>query len=176
MNIPLLHSEYVTFSERLLEYFCRVYKDSTFANQSSFFYSDILNQQDEIHYTGNPSSADVPMSEPKAKKEPSKRPLAKAKEEACWESYDEEDNEAVPIIATPAKKQTPPSSEPQTRKVFLNKEVKVTTTKLKDSQAEEQKQRPRSPPRQLKTVTFILPFATPGSGKSFCWEVLRKHL
>ena len=32
VNIPLLHTEYVTFSERLLEYFCKVYKDSTFAN------------------------------------------------------------------------------------------------------------------------------------------------
>jgi hypothetical protein len=46
VNIELLHSEYVTFSEKLLAYFCKVHKDSTFANQSSFFYSDILNQQD----------------------------------------------------------------------------------------------------------------------------------
>jgi hypothetical protein len=25
-------------------------------------------------------------------------------------------------------------------------------------------------------VTFIIPFATPGSGKSFCWEAIKKHL
>jgi len=31
-NIELLHSEYVTFSEKLLEHFCKVHKDSTFAN------------------------------------------------------------------------------------------------------------------------------------------------
>lgn len=49
-NIHLLHTEYVTFSEKLLAYFCKVHKDSTFANQSSFFYSDILNQQNQIHF------------------------------------------------------------------------------------------------------------------------------
>jgi len=52
-NIHLLHTEYVTFSEKLLQYFCKVFKDSTFANQSSFFYSDVLDRQDEIVYTGN---------------------------------------------------------------------------------------------------------------------------
>ena len=31
-NIELLHTEYVTFSEKLLAYFCKVFKDSTFAN------------------------------------------------------------------------------------------------------------------------------------------------
>jgi hypothetical protein len=32
VNIPLLHSEYVTFSEKLLEYFSKQYRDSAFAN------------------------------------------------------------------------------------------------------------------------------------------------
>lgn len=41
-NTELLQTEYVTFSEKLLAYFCKVNKDSTFANQSAFFYSDVL--------------------------------------------------------------------------------------------------------------------------------------
>jgi len=32
VNVEILHTEYVTFSEKLLAYFCKVYKDSTFAN------------------------------------------------------------------------------------------------------------------------------------------------
>ena len=32
VNIPLLHSEYVTFSEKLLVYFSKQYRDSAFAN------------------------------------------------------------------------------------------------------------------------------------------------
>ena len=58
----------------------------------------------------------------------------------------------------------------------MNHEVRVTTTKLKDDKEEHKQQRPRSPPRSLKTVTFVLPLATPGSGKSFCWQVLKKNL
>jgi len=27
-----------------------------------------------------------------------------------------------------------------------------------------------------KTVTFIIPFALPGSGKSFCWDAISNHL
>ena len=46
VNINLLHTEYVTFSEKLLQHFSKVYKDSTFSNQSSFFYSDVLDRQD----------------------------------------------------------------------------------------------------------------------------------
>lgn len=49
-NTELLHAEYVTFSEKLLAYFCKVFKDSTFANQSAFFYSDVLDRQDEINF------------------------------------------------------------------------------------------------------------------------------
>ena len=32
VNIELLQTEYVTFSEKLLAYFCKVHRDSTFAN------------------------------------------------------------------------------------------------------------------------------------------------
>jgi hypothetical protein len=58
--------------------------------------------------------------------------------------------------------------------------VKVTTMKLKSSEnTEEVKSRHKSPP-QLKTilqqVTFVIPFATPGSGKSFCWEAIRQQI
>ena len=49
-NIELLHKEYVTFSENLLEYFSKKFKDSTFANQSSFFVSDVLDRQNEIQF------------------------------------------------------------------------------------------------------------------------------
>ena len=42
VNVELLQTEYVTFSEKLLAYFCKVHRDSTFANQSAFFYSDVL--------------------------------------------------------------------------------------------------------------------------------------
>jgi len=44
VNVNLLHTEYVTFSEKLLAYFCKVHKDSTFANLGSFFYSDVLDR------------------------------------------------------------------------------------------------------------------------------------
>jgi len=27
-----------------------------------------------------------------------------------------------------------------------------------------------------RKVTFIIPFATPGSGKSFCWDAIKEHL
>lgn len=44
VNSGLLQTEYVTFSEKLLEYFNKHNKDKTFTNQSSFFYSDVLDQ------------------------------------------------------------------------------------------------------------------------------------
>lgn len=44
-NVELLHKEYVTFSEHLLAYFSKQNTNSTFANQSSFFVSDVLDQQ-----------------------------------------------------------------------------------------------------------------------------------
>lgn len=36
--------------------------------------------------------------------------------------------------------------------------------------------KPNSQHQSQRTVTFIIPFATPGSGKSFCWEAIKKHL
>lgn len=70
-NIHLLQTEYVTFSEKLLAYFCKVFKDSTFANQSSFFYSDILNRQNDIHYAGFGKSSATPqrIQNPRIQKE-----------------------------------------------------------------------------------------------------------
>jgi hypothetical protein len=47
-NTELLHKEYVTFSEQLLNFFSEKFKDSSFANQSSFFFSDVLDKQNEI--------------------------------------------------------------------------------------------------------------------------------
>ena len=44
-NIHLLNDEYVTFSEKLLEFFTTKHKDSTFAQNSNFFYSPILDIQ-----------------------------------------------------------------------------------------------------------------------------------
>lgn len=43
-NAEMLHKEYVTFSEHLLVYFSQKFKDSTFANQSAFFFSDVLDR------------------------------------------------------------------------------------------------------------------------------------
>ncbi len=50
VNTELLQNEYVTFSEKLLAFFCKVHRDSTFANQSAFFYSDVLERQGEITF------------------------------------------------------------------------------------------------------------------------------
>lgn len=65
--------------------------------------------------------------------------------------------------------------------------VRITTTKLKHydlEDPEESKKMAKKPPtatkqsqiqQQQRTVTFIIPFATPGSGKSFCWDAIRAH-
>ena len=44
-NTKLLNEEYVTFSEQLLKYFTAVNKDSTFAQNSNFFFSPVLDKQ-----------------------------------------------------------------------------------------------------------------------------------
>ena len=49
-HVQLLHDEYVTFSEQLLSYFNSKDDGKQFANQSSFFYSDVLDQQAGITY------------------------------------------------------------------------------------------------------------------------------
>ena len=38
---------------------------------------------------------------------------------------------------------------------------------------EEVKEKPRK--QTKRTVTFIIPFATPGSGKSFCWDQISNY-
>jgi len=40
----------VTFSEQLLKYFTRVHKNDTFAQNSNFFFSPVLDKQAEITY------------------------------------------------------------------------------------------------------------------------------
>ena len=47
-NIDLLNDEYVTFSEKLLEFFTKKHKDETFAQNSNFFFSPILDIQNDI--------------------------------------------------------------------------------------------------------------------------------
>ena len=49
-NTRLLNEEYVTFSEQLLKYFTSIHKDSTFAQNSNFFFSPVLDKQHEISY------------------------------------------------------------------------------------------------------------------------------
>ena len=44
--IDLLHTEYVTFSEQLLNYFNKTNK-GFFDNQHAFFYSDVLDHQNQ---------------------------------------------------------------------------------------------------------------------------------
>ena len=47
-NIELLNNEYVTFSEKLLEFFTKKHKNQTFAQNSNFFFSPILDIQNDI--------------------------------------------------------------------------------------------------------------------------------
>ena len=49
-NIELLNSEYVTFSEKLLEFFTKKHSNQTFAQNSNFFFSPILDIQNDIQY------------------------------------------------------------------------------------------------------------------------------
>ena len=49
-NVDLLNNEYVTFSEKLLEYFTTKHKDDAFAKNSNFFFSPILDIQGDIKY------------------------------------------------------------------------------------------------------------------------------
>ena len=49
-NIELLNTEYVTFSEKLLQFFTKTNKDETFAKNSNFFYSPILDVQKDIKF------------------------------------------------------------------------------------------------------------------------------
>jgi hypothetical protein len=46
----MLNSEYVTFSEHLLKYFTKVHKEDTFAQNSNFFFSPVLDVQKTITY------------------------------------------------------------------------------------------------------------------------------
>lgn len=41
---------------------------------------------------------------------------------------------------------------------------------------EETKDEKPSKKEEQKVITFIVPFATPGSGKSFCWDAIKSHL
>jgi len=49
-NIEMLNEEYVTFSEKLLVFFTNKHKNSTFAQNSNFFFSPILDIQQDIKY------------------------------------------------------------------------------------------------------------------------------
>lgn len=49
-NIDLLNEEYVTFSEKLLQFFTKKHKNATFAKNSNFFFSPILDIQGDIQY------------------------------------------------------------------------------------------------------------------------------
>lgn len=49
-NTELLKTEYVTFSEHLLKYFTKVHKEDTFAQNSNFFFSPVLDVQKTITY------------------------------------------------------------------------------------------------------------------------------
>lgn len=49
-HVDLLNEECVTFSEKLLEFFTAKFKNETFAANSNFFFSPILDVQDKIVY------------------------------------------------------------------------------------------------------------------------------
>ena len=44
-NVDLLNEQYVTFSEKLIEFFSKTHGDKTFAENSNFFFSPILDIQ-----------------------------------------------------------------------------------------------------------------------------------
>ena len=46
----LLAEKYVTFSEQLLAYFNNTEEGKAFGNNKEFFYSDVLDQQNNIAY------------------------------------------------------------------------------------------------------------------------------
>jgi hypothetical protein len=62
--------------------------------------------------------------------------------------------------------------EPSTRKVF----VKDDSKKVIDVEEHKELPAPKQNNNKGKTVTFIIPFACPGSGKSFCWDAISSHL
>ena len=47
-NVALLNNEYVTFSEKLLQFFTEKHGDQSFAKNSNFFFSPILDIQEDI--------------------------------------------------------------------------------------------------------------------------------
>ena len=49
-HVDLLNEEYVTFSEKLLAYFTKEHGNETFAQNSNFFFSPILDEQEDIKY------------------------------------------------------------------------------------------------------------------------------
>ena len=49
-NVALLNNEYVTFSEKLLQFFTEKHGDQSFAKNSNFFFSPILDIQEDIQY------------------------------------------------------------------------------------------------------------------------------
>jgi hypothetical protein len=66
----MLHKEYVTFSEHLLAFFAT--QNNTYANESSFFYSDVLDKQDSIIFGTNRPKPFIanPVVDPEECKEP----------------------------------------------------------------------------------------------------------
>ena len=61
-----------------------------------------------------------------------------------------------------------------------NNNHRVVTQVNKIEKIEEETKQP-NPEKQTKTtpkktVFFIIPFAVPGSGKSFCWNIIRKFI
>ena len=120
-NVQLLHDEYVTFSEQLLAYFSSKDDGKQFANQSSFFYSDVLDQQAGITYgSGQQTQVDT-----------SKYAVApEIKYKAPTEQNHEESKDSGSV------------GKPESKRI----------------------------------VYFIVPFATPNSGKSFCWKAVQDTL
>ena len=49
-NVDLLNEQYVTFSEKLLEFFAKTHKDENFGGNTNFFFSPILDVQEDIKY------------------------------------------------------------------------------------------------------------------------------
>ena len=150
LNVDLLNSEYVTFSEKLLEYFTAKHKEETFAQNSNFFYSPILDVQNSITY-GKGEIEKFQLTS-KVEDEEVKR---------AHDDYDEEEEvkgESAAGAAAGASKRANQYDElSENLKPIKRQRVEKTPVAASDK----------------NVIVCIIPFSLPCSGKSFIWDALK---
>ena len=100
IRTDLLNNEYVTFSEQLLQYFTKVHGDKSFAQNSNFFFSDVLDTQNDISYgTGTKAEhvtkVDIPVEAPKKKVQATPAAPEEEKKEYKIAAFEENKDEEV---------------------------------------------------------------------------------